>query len=58
MAALWALSLVGAPFEVEVSNIQTDLRDLKTVCAVWENMAGGIRGLRFVTAFEQFLPVK
>ena len=43
-------ALVGAPFEVEISTIQTDLRGLKTACAVWETVAGGVQGLRFDTA--------
>ena len=43
-------ALVGAPFEVEISTIQTDLRGLKTACAVWETVAGEVQGLRFVTA--------
>ena len=43
-------ALVGTPFEVEISTIQTDLRGLKTACAVWKNVAGGFQGLRFATA--------
>ena len=45
-------ALVGAPFEVEISIVQTDLRGLKPAYAVWKNMAGEVQALRFVTAFD------